>query len=210
MKGKADEQPVKVVVFDLNGTFYNKSSKEEFYKFILQKNPNRLKYVWEMSYYYLQLKLHKIKQTEFKENFFHYLDDIPPAQVEQYARVFWEREFPQEFNRELLERFDDLKMKGIPVFCATGGFELYVQPLFSIYKIDGLAGTQVSYTGETYKVIGKACKEEEKIRRLEEFLNGKPYRIIEAYSDSKEEILDRAEKAFLLKNGKIIPYVPKD
>lgn len=96
------------------------------------------------------------------------------------------------------------------LFCATGGFELYVQPLFEIYKIDGVAGTEVSYTGETYKVMGKACKDEEKIKRLEEFLKGKPYKIIEAYSDSKEEILDRAEKAYLLKDAKIIPYLPQD
>ncbi|MCM4159521.1 haloacid dehalogenase-like hydrolase [Antarcticibacterium flavum] len=204
------EQPVEVVVFDLNGTFYNRSSKEEFYKFLVSKNPSRLKYLWEMSYYYLQLKLHQIKQTEFKENFFNYLDDIPPPEVKQYAQEFWEREFPQQFNRALLERFDEFRKKGVPLFCATGGFELYVKPLFGIYKIDGFAGTQVSYTGETYKVLGKACKDEEKIRRLELFLKGKPYRIIEAYSDSKEEILDRAEKAFLIKNGKIIPYIPKD
>lgn len=210
MKKDKGEQPVEVVVFDLNGTFYNKSSKEEFYKFILQKKPKRLKYIWEMSYYYLQLKLNQIKQTEFKENFFNYLDDIPPAKVEQYAHEFWKREFPQQFNRELLERFDEIKKKGIMLFCATGGFELYVQPLFEIYKIDGLAGTEVSYTGETFKVIGNACKGEEKIKRLEEFLKRKPFRIIEAYSDSKEEILDRAEKAYLLKDAKIIPYFPQD
>ena len=204
------EKPVGIVVFDLNGTFYNKSSKEEFYKFILRKNPNRLKYIWEMSFYYLQLKLHRIKQTEFKENFFNYLDNIPPAKVEEYAKEFWEKEFPQEFNGDLLIRFDEFKKKSIPVFCATGGFELYVNPLFEIYKIDGFAGTRVNYTGKTYKVEGQACKDEEKIRRLEELLKGKSYKIIEAYSDSKEEILDRAEKAFLVKDGKITPYEDKD
>jgi phosphoserine phosphatase len=203
---KGGKEQIEIVVFDLNGTFYNKSSKEEFYKFILKKNPNRLKYVWEMSFYYLQLKFHQIKQTEFKENFFNYLDDIPPAKVEELAREFWEKEFPQEFHGDLLNRFDEFKKKGIPVICATGGFELYVKPLFDIYKISGFAGTQVKYTGETYEVIGKACKDEEKIRRLEKLLDGKSYKIIEAYSDSKEEILDRAEKAFLIKDGKITRY----
>lgn len=204
------EKPVEIVVFDLNGTFYHKSSKEEFYKFILSKNPNRLKYVWEMGYYYLQLKLHHIKQTEFKENFFNYLDDIPPSVVEQYAKEFWEKEFSEEFHVELLYKFAEFKKKGVPVYCATGGFELYVKPLFDIYKISGFAGTRVNYTGETYEVIGKACKDEEKIKRLEELLKGKPFKIIEAYSDSKEQILDRAEKAFLIENGKITPYEGKN
>lgn len=209
MKEK-EEKRIEVVVFDLNGTFYNKSSKEEFYKFILRKNPNRLKYFWEMSYYYLQLKVHHIKQTEFKENFFNYLDDLPPAKVEEYAREFWEKEFPQEFNGELLNKFSEFKKKGIPVICATGGFELYVKPLFDIYNISGLVGTRVKYTGETYEVIGKACKDEEKLKRLGELLKGKPYRIIEAYSDSEEDILDRAEKAYLVKDGKLKPYERKE
>ncbi len=69
-----------------------------------------------------------------------------------------------------------------------------------------MVGTQVEYDGHTYKVIGKACKEEEKIARLEKLLGGKPYRIVEAYSDSKEVILDKAEKAFLIKDKAILPY----
>lgn len=202
----AQDETVKVVVFDLNGTFYNKSSKEEFYKFILKKSPNRLKYVFEMSYYYLQLKLNRMRQTEFKENFFNYLDGIPPSQVEEFAREFWAEEFPGEFNKELKKIFDDVKQSGALLICATGGFELYVKPLFDIYKIDGLVGTRVEYDGKTYKVVGKACKEDEKITRLDELLRGKPYQIIEAYSDSKEVILDRAERAFYIKDKAILPY----
>jgi hypothetical protein len=29
---------------------------------------------------------------------------------------------------------------------------------------------------------------------------------VEAYSDSKEDILDKADKSFLVKKGKLIPY----
>ncbi len=202
----AQDDVIKLVIFDLNGTFYNKSSKEEFYKFILKKRPNRFKYVFEMSYYYLQLKLNKIRQTEFKENFFNYLDGLPPEKVEQYAREFWAREFPEEFHKELKKIFDEVKQSDTMLICATGGFELYVKPLFDIYEIDGLVGTKVEYDGKTYKVVGKACKEEEKIRRIEELLKGKPYKIVEAYSDSKEVILDRAEKAFYIKDKTILPY----
>ncbi|HSJ11107.1 MAG TPA: HAD family hydrolase [Gillisia sp.] len=203
-----EEKPggIEVVVFDLNGTFYDKSSKDEFYKFICSKRPKRLKYLLQMGYYKLLLKVHQIRQTEFKENFFNYLDDFPPAMVEKYAREFWNREFPQNFNKELLSKFSEFKAKNIVVFCATGGLELYVKPLFDIYKIDGFAGTRVKYDGHTYLVQGEACKGEEKIKRLEKFLDGQSYRIIEAYSDSKEEILDRAEKAYLIKDGEITPY----
>ncbi len=203
---KEHSEVIKVMVFDLNGTFYNKSSKDEFYKFICSKSPNRVKYYFQMTYYKLLLKVHQIRQTEFKENFFNYLDDFTPEQVHKYAAEFWEREYPENFNKELLKRFAELKAENVVIFCATGGLELYVKPLFDLYKIDGFAGTCVKYDGHTYLVQGKACKDEEKINRLEEFLGGKSYRIIEAYSDSKEEILNRAEKAYLIKNGEITPY----
>lgn len=201
-----DKEEVKVVVFDLNGTFYNESSKDEFYKFICTKRPKRIQYLLQMGYYKLLLKLHQIRQTEFKENFFNYLDDLPPAQVDAYAREFWQREFPDNFHKELMRRFDTFKRQGVVLFCATGGLEMYVKPLFDLYEINAFAGTKVKYNGHTYLADGLACKEEEKIARLEKYLEGKPYRIIEAYSDSKEEILNRAEKAFLLEDGEIIPY----
>lgn len=199
-------EEVKVVIFDLNGTFYNKSSKEEFYKFICTKRPKRIRYVFEMGYYYFLMKIHKIRQTEFKENFFNYLDGLPPARVDEYAKEFWEQEFPEKFNKELLSRFEDIKKSGAVLFCATGGLEIYVKPLFDLYKISGFAGTKVQYDGSTYITKGLACKEEEKIMRLEKFLTGKPYRIVEAYSDSKEEILKRAEKAFLIEDGKLTKF----
>lgn len=201
-----EQGEVKVVVFDLNGTFYNKSSKEEFYRFICTRRPKKLKYAFEMAYFYLRHKLHQISRTEFKENFFNYLDNLPPSKVNEYATEFWKEEFPKNFNKELINRFKEFKQQEVILFCATGGLELYVKPLFDLYEIDGFAGTKVNYNGETYIADGLACKEEEKISRLEKFLKGKAYRIIEAYSDSKEEILHEAEKAYLIENGKIKPF----
>ena len=201
---QADE--VNVVVFDLNGTFYNKSSKEEFYKFILAKQPVRLKFLFEMAYYKLRHKLHQIQQTEFKENFFNYLDALPPKQVEEYAKEFWQKEFPQNFNKDLMQHFKQRQAEGLKLFCATGGLELYVKPLWQLFPIDGFAGTIVSYQEKTYKVIGKACKDEEKLVRMEKYFGSKDFHITEAYSDNREPILDRADKAYLVKNQKLIPY----
>ncbi|RDV14260.1 haloacid dehalogenase-like hydrolase [Pontibacter diazotrophicus] len=200
------EGEIKVAVFDLNGTFYNKSSKDEFYKFILTKSPQRLHYYFQMLYYKALKELHQIRKTEFKENFFNYLDNLSPEQVEAYAKEFWEEEYPVNFNKELKSRFDQLKKEGVHIYCATGGLELYVKPLFEKYAIDGFAGTRVHYENSTYKVIGEACKDDEKIKRLDAHFKGKPYRVVEAYSDSKEPILDKADKAYLIKDDKIVPY----
>jgi phosphoserine phosphatase len=209
VKDMAAGQEVKVVVFDLNGTFYNEKSKDEFYKFILTKQPRKVGAFFGMAYYQLLMKFHQIGQTEFKENFFNYLDKIPPRQVEAYAEEFWKKEFPDQFNQELLTHFKNLKKAGVQLFCATGALELYVKPLSGLFPVDGIAGTKVKYENETYLVEGEACKGEEKLRRIDEHYRGRPYRIIEAYSDSKEAILDKADKSFLVVKGELRPYEGK-
>lgn len=195
------QNEIRVAVFDLNGTFYNKSSKDEFFKFIGKKRPNRLGYYFQMIYYKVLLKLNQIRQTEFKENFFNYLDGIPPKELEALAREYWRQEYPDQFNQEIKKRLDRLKNDGVQVVCATGALEIYVKPLFEeLYPIEAYFGTQTRYTNDTYLIDGKACKAEEKIKRLDEHFNGRPYRIVEAYSDSKENILDEADKAWLVKD----------
>ncbi|MCX2738978.1 HAD family hydrolase [Pontibacter anaerobius] len=202
------EAEAKIIVFDLNGTFYNKSSKTEFYKFILSKQPGRIKFLFEMAYYKLLHKLHQMRQTEFKENFFNYLDKLQPERVKALAKEFWEKEYPDNFNKELKQHFEKMRKEGVLLFCATGGLELYVKPLFDLFPVDGFAGTEVKYEGGTYLVVDEACKEEEKLRRITKHFKGRKFNIIEAYSDSKEVILDEADKAFLVDDGKITPYKP--
>ncbi|MER2996276.1 HAD family hydrolase [Pontibacter populi] len=197
---------IKIAVFDLNKTFYNKSSKDEFFKFVSAKKPHKVAYYFQMLYYKMLLKMHQIRQTEFKENFFNYLDNLPPDKVDAYAREFWQQEYPDNFNQEIKARLDRLKKEGVQIFCATGGLEVYVKPLFKLYPIDGIFGTKANYTDGTYLVDGKACKAEEKIARIDEYFKNQKYKIVEAYSDDKEEILDEAEKAWLVKDGELKPY----
>ncbi|WP_299762304.1 haloacid dehalogenase-like hydrolase [uncultured Pontibacter sp.] len=201
-----DKEEEKVIVFDLNGTFYNKSSKDQFYKFVVRKQPKRFKFLFEMAYYKLLHKMHQMRQTEFKENFFNYLDHLQPDQVKAFAEEFWQEEYPKNFNQFLLNRFNKMRSAGVKVICATGGLELYVKPLFDLFPVDGFVGTEVKYENGTYKVEGKACKDEEKLRRIESYFQDRKFRIIEAYSDSKEAILSEAEKAFLVDDGEISAY----
>ena len=196
-----------VAVFDLNGTLYNESSKDEFFKFICTKRPaSALKY-FHMGRYMILKKFHLIGQTEFKENFFRYLDRIDPEQVSEYAREFWEKEFPSNFNPSLLLRVKELKQQGIAVYIITGALELYVKPLMELYKeIDGFAGTRTEYRNQKHLVTGEACKGKEKLKALQKLLNGEPFKMVEAYSDSKEPILEEAQHAFLIEDGEVIPY----
>ena len=199
-------EKVRIAVFDLNGTLYNKSSKEEFYKFICTKQPGKVFTYAQMAYFEFMKKLNLINQTEFKENFFNYLDDIPPKQVEVYAREFWTQEYPDEFNQELLAHVETLRRKGVKIVCATGALELYVKPLFERFRVDAFMGTRVEYVDKTYKVIGEACKGTEKVNRLDAVFGKGNYRIVEAYSDYYEEMFDDTECPFFIKDGQITPF----
>ena len=199
-------EPLKIAVFDINGTLYRKKSKEEFFKFICYRNNYKLLDIYHLGLFKLLGSLRLVNQTQFKENFFSYLDHLPPDQVTRYAREYWSIEYPYYFNDELLERVEALRAQGVKIFCISGGLDIYMDPLYELFSVDTYLGTRVAYKNSQYKIVGEACKDGEKIRRLDEHLDGQPYRIVEAYSDDEEAILEKAEQAYILKkDGEVVP-----
>lgn len=196
---------VKIAVFDLNQTVYHKSSKDDFFKFLITKKPKKLLNIFQMGLYTL-FKEHKlINKTVFKENFFHYLDSLEPAKVYEYASEYWSAQWPEQFHDTLLEKIAALRQEGIQIYFITGALDVYVAPLFDLYlKPDAWLATRTHYQHGRYKIIGKACKDEEKIRRLQQYMQPKNYVIGEAYSDKEEAILKKASRAFLIKDKEII------
>ncbi len=202
-----DQEPVKIAVFDLNKTVYQKSSKDEFFKYICYKKNYKLLNIFQIALFTVMGKLHLFNKTEFKENFFQYLKGIPPAKVKKYAAEFWNIEWPECFNQAMLERIEVLRKQGVQIIICTGGFDVYVGPLFEkLFKVDAWIATETTYDHETYKIKGKALKDEEKVKGLDKHFAGKPYTIVETYSDQKEVLFDIAEKSYLMKKGVPIPY----
>lgn len=202
-----ERKPIEVAVFDLNKTVYHKSSKEEFFKFVCYRRNYKLLDIFQMGLFSSIRELNLFTKTEFKENFFSYLDHLPPERVDEYAREYWSIEWPKYFHAELLDRIALLRKKGIKIYFITGGLDVYVKPLFENFLIpDAWIATRTQYSSGSYHIMGKACKDEEKIRRLEQVLYPSPFRVVESYSDKKEPVLEIAEQAFLLHNKEIIPF----
>lgn len=202
----ADKSIPKVAVFDLNKTVYLKSSKEEFFKYICFRNNYKLKDIFRMAFFVGMKELNLINVTDYKENFFSYLNHIPPARVAEYAEEFWSVEFPKYFHPELCNRISHLRQEGVKIVFITGALDIYVKPLFDFFlKPDLWLATRTQYRSGTYDIIGKACKGEEKISRLKLALYPEPFEITESYSDKKEAILKPATHPWLVKNGEILP-----
>lgn len=201
---------LKLAVFDLNQTVYHKSSKEEFFKFVCYRRNYKLLSLLEIGLLKLMGKLRLMNQTQFKENFFSYLDGLPPEKVAEYASEFWKIEYPKYFNQELLERIRQLRKEGVTIVFMTGGIHVYVAPLFDQVPLaDVWMATEVCYEDGSYKVVGKALKDKEKTRRLKSYFADQPFQVVEAYSDEEEDVLYLADKAFILDDGKIIPLEQK-
>lgn len=197
----------RIAVFDINGTLYNKKSKEEFFKYVCYRKNYKLFSLYNLILFKFLGKIRIINQTEFKENFFNYLDGLPPDKVDRYAREYWSVEFPYYFNDKLLKRVEELRNDDVKIVLASGGLDVYMKPLLEFFEADEYFFTQVKYTNQTYKVVGKACKGKEKIRCIEEYFRGEPFRVVEAYSDDPEPVLDLADKPFMVKkDGEIVPY----
>lgn len=71
--------------------------------------------------------------------------------------------------------------------------------------MDKYISTKTVYKNGTYKVVGESCDDAYKLVMIREVF-GADVRIVEAYSDEEEPMMDVAEKAFLVKDGKIQPY----
>jgi len=190
-----------IIVYDLNQTLYKKSSKDEFFKFICYKKGYKLVHLFQIGCLKALGKLRIMSKTYFKENFYDYLNKLPPEKVEKYAEQFWNLEFTEYFREEMVADIREKDKAGIKVYIVTGGFEIYTKYLEEILPLK-VIGTITKYENQDYKIIGKTCNDEEKVKRLDAEMNGE-YRLLEAYSDDDEEILYKAEKGYLLEDGEL-------
>lgn len=190
-----------IIVYDLNQTLYKKSSKDEFFKFICYKKGYKLLHLFQIGWLLVLGKLHITSKTYFKENFYDYLNKLPPEKVKKYAKQFWNIEFPEHFREDILADIKEKDKAGIKVYIVTGGFEVYTKYLEELLPLK-VIGTLTKYENEDYKIIGKTCNDAEKVKRLDAEIDGE-YKLLEAYSDDDEEILYKAEKGYLLEEGEL-------
>lgn len=192
----------KIIVYDLNRTLYRKSSKNEFFKFICKKKPFHTIHVFRMLGIAILKGVGLADNTLFKQHFYSYLNNIPPSRLEKYAREFWEREFPMKFRRKMLADIEKYTFENIEIYIITGAFEIYTKYLEKKLPVK-LLGTRSKYSEGKYIIQGKACNNEEKIRRLKEDVKDE-YILLKAYSDDDEEILYHAQDGYFLdKKGKL-------
>ena len=88
------------------------------------------------------------------------------------------------------------------MYVVTGAYEIYVKYLETILPVK-VIGTRTEYRDGKHHIIGKACNDEEKVRRLHQYVE-QDFVILRSYSDDDEAILYEAEEGFYLKGDRLI------
>jgi phosphoserine phosphatase len=183
-----------MIVFDFDKTLYRKDSLTAFHRFVIRKDPRVLRWL-PLQLCGAVLYLLRITDTQtFKNLYLCFLTGFSEEQITRLAELFWNQEFPGQFNTTLLQKVNRNAL------IITASPELYLFPLMPYLGNPQLIGTRLIREGHRYTIDGKNCKGDEKVSRLRLAF---PAAVVdEVYSDSyaDQPLFDLASHAFLVRS----------
>lgn len=185
---------MKINVYDFDKTLYPGDSTVEFYFFCLKRQPTLLRFLPKQLWAAVQYKLGGIQKTAFKQGFFSFLRGV--SAVEEQVVEFWKKRILR--LRPLMMKYPcetNLIITASPEFLV----KVVADELDAI-----LIGSQVDPT--TGEFTCENCYGEEKVCRFRKMLP--KYNIDCFFSDSVSDqpLAQLAEKAYLVKGKKILPW----
>lgn len=201
----------KIAIYDFDGTLYGGETISDFYFFCAKRNWFLLLLLPYFVILYILKKYKLISLKTFKEKCFIFLGKkISQKKVYKFWGKRKKKIYP--WVRKELERD---KKRGYYIICISATPEFLIKGIVLKYlQIDYLIGTRLS-TEDNRKIIGENCKGEEKVKRLEEWLEKrdiKEYEIVKMVSDSMADkpLYDIAKYKFAVSpRGKFYKGLPK-
>lgn len=190
-----------VAVFDFDGTLYKKDSLIEFCKFTYLRMPWRIIFVPVQIFALILHRFKLIDTTKFKELFLLYLLGLNKKK-QSLVEAFWQKEFPQNFNFEVLNLIDQKQASHI--ICLTASPDFMFKNIIQKLNLTQCISTRTLSKKGVIKIIGKNCRGKEKIERLKKaFPYG--YNLVFAISDNPDDyhLLLSAKKAYKITKHKI-------
>ncbi len=191
----------KIVVVDFDETLYKYDSLIRFCLYIYIKKPKQSIYILKQVFAFILNLLGIINTKKYKQLFLCFATNINHDELYKLSIDFWEREHPNNFNKEILNVINS----STRTICISASPELYLKYICEKLNIE-LIGTRIEYENSTYKIVGENCKAEEKVKRLNEYISNKEYEIESCYSDSMTDmpLFKIAKNAYLVKSKEII------
>lgn len=190
---------MKIIAYDFDKTVYDGDSSIDFYKYTLRKKPSILKYLpIQIHATFMHYVLKKWPKVKMKEKYFMFCRDID--NMEAWVNNFWsehEKKVKAWYNVKNHSR--DIIISASPEFLLTPICKkIGVQALIAS-KVDPLTGM----------FDGDNCYGQEKVVRLNKFLDS--YEMEEFYSDSLSDtpLALLAKKSYLVNGNEIVAW-PKN
>lgn len=184
-------------LYDFDDTIYDGDSCKDIVLFGLKKHPIlTIKSLFRTFIYFIKYKSDKVPFEKVKESMLSFIFKI--KNKEDFINSFVE-----EHIKKIKPWYKEKQTKNDIIVSAS--YEIWLNVFANKIGINYVIGTK---TDEYGNIIGKNCKREEKVKRLNKEFKNKTF--LNSYSDSSSDtpILKLAKNAFIVEGNKLILYNP--
>lgn len=187
----------KAIIYDFDKTIYSKETSMAFMFFFLKRHRSLIpKFILNLTLILFNIKdLKKVKNIFF--SIFKGMD------IENDINLFWEKEMKNiypYFFEEIKENRKDADL----LILISASPDFLLEPIYKKLGFDILISTKYS----NFTLIGKNCKKDEKLKRLNELGN---FDVLCFYSDSLSDLplFNIAKKKISINKGNKVLGLPK-
>ncbi|WP_288771320.1 HAD family hydrolase [uncultured Sneathia sp.] len=187
----------KAIIYDFDKTIYSKETSMAFMFFFLKRHRSLIpKFILNLTIILFNIKdLKKVKNIFF--SIFKGID------IENDINLFWEKEMKNiypYFFEEIKENRKDADL----LILISASPDFLLEPIYKKLGFDILISTKYS----NFTLIGKNCKKDEKLKRLNELGS---FDVLRFYSDSLSDLplFNIAKKKISINKGNKVLGLPK-
>ncbi|GGO03154.1 HAD family hydrolase [Saccharibacillus kuerlensis] len=183
---------VKMAIFDLDKTVIGRDSMFEFVRYGIRRSPSGLLRLPLIAGHSVLFKLGLMRAETAKQSYFYAINRMTESDLEH----FYESHLSQTIYPQAKEEMRRRKEEGYHVLLVTASPHAYAQYFGRLPWVDDVIGTRLKPGadghGYTSRIDGPNCKGEEKVRRIQQYLEEKGLEIDAdqscAYSDSLSDM----------------------
>lgn len=166
---------------------------------------------------FLRWKLQPSSGRAVKEMTLSYIRGRTVEEMDAFAREFFREVQQKAFFADAAPELFRLRQQGVKIVIVSASSDLYMRVLPEFLPVDTVISTVCETNGGVYTgKIGKNCKGEEKVRRIEEWLSTQGLSVDKArssgYGDSPSDapmLLMTASPNLVNPKRKLVKYVPQ-
>lgn len=162
----------KLAIFDVDFTITKKETLLEFYKFMVKSNAKYLIYLPKILFAGILYGLKILDAEKAKLIFISFINGIKEKDMDDTVSKFYKEKLSLIIYEEAYNTIRERKKEGCLVYLISASPEFYLKEFYNIKEIDKILGTKVVMQDGVYKrkFIGRNCKGEEKVIRLNQVL----------------------------------------